>query len=48
MKVLEQDIGHSGWKEERAECLKQVQVTIIIQTIIINFFTLDFDVSRTC
>ena len=48
MEVLEQDIGHSGWKEERAECLKQVQVTIIIQTIIINCFTLDFDVSRTC
>ena len=40
MNVLEQDIGHSGWKEERAKCLKQVQVTIIIQAIISNNFIL--------
>ena len=45
--VLEEDIGDSAWKDERAECLKQVQVTIITQSIISNFRTLDFEVSIT-
>ena len=31
MNVLEQDIGRSEWKNKRAMCLKQVQVTIFIQ-----------------
>ena len=29
MSVLEKDIGDSYFKKHRAECLKQVQVTII-------------------
>ena len=40
--MLEQDVKDSYWKKKRAECLKQVQVTIIS-----NFHTLDFEVSIT-
>ena len=43
--LLEQDTYFQ--KKERAECLKQVQVTIIIQAINSNFHTLDFEVSIT-
>ena len=40
--MLEEDIEDSYWKKKRAECLKQVQVTIIS-----IFHTLDFEVSIT-
>ena len=48
MNVLEQDTGDSYWKNRRAECLKQVQVTIIIQAIISNFRSLNLSIYNSC